>query len=676
MADTASEDPFEVFTVTGPNIPVSVNWAINAKYDGVTWSQPHDLRPGGRDGIPTPAPDRGSPSTGAPASRDRRVAAGTLATGVTGRPTSPGRPPAPTPKAPSSPATTRGRQDLPGRLPRPGRPRSLAPLATVQPGGPPGYGALRELPTDFPWVAVLRAERHVDQTTRTPNSRRWPTCSRRHPTKEDSSIDNRPSTWPPDRPRSSPARRARRRSSPPPSHSWPAARDSPTRMVGGLLHPRQGRHPQGEVHRRAGLPEVELTKVGWVPFAPGPGTWPAGCRGAALQTPKGARAAQGEPSPTPTPEPTPTRVGAGTWQSQSRSWTAAPGPCRRAPLCWRGHCSWRGAVAGAAAVPPGRCGPAGGRGLALRPANGTRLGQLLADTSSPAGYAADPQTERAGWPRWPPRPRRRYTHPRPCRTATLTRRGHSPTASSPLRSARDPSPAVCAGGWCRSAAEVWRALWVDLACSHAQQPCHRSPPVPASKSEGSGGCNCPHRYQVLREAGTERAFTGEIHGHRTTGVYACRACGAELFGHGEVPLRVRLAVLLLPAGRRQHRRIGDRSLGMVRTEVRCASCGSHLGHVFAGEGCDTPTRPALLHQLGFPAPRADRVGAILPQLGGFTPGAPIAAHFWVRNCGQLPGIAHSADPTTGCGADPPPSSGAHSQGSRSTRSARSQRRPV
>jgi len=100
----------------------------------------------------------------------------------------------------------------------------------------------------------------------------------------------------------------------------------------------------------------------------------------------------------------------------------------------------------------------------------------------------------------------------------------------------------------------------------------------------------PEEYLVLRQAGTEAPFTGEYTNTKTAGVYMCRACGAELFksnakfeSHCGWPSfyqpSVGDAVVLLE----------DRSLGTVRTEVRCANCDSHLGHVFEGEGYDVPT---------------------------------------------------------------------------------------
>ena len=100
----------------------------------------------------------------------------------------------------------------------------------------------------------------------------------------------------------------------------------------------------------------------------------------------------------------------------------------------------------------------------------------------------------------------------------------------------------------------------------------------------------PNEYAVLRQAATEAPFSGEYVDTDTTGVYECRACGAELFrsetkfaSHCGWPSfydpRDTDAVILRE----------DRSMGMVRTEVLCATCLSHLGHVFEGEGYDTPT---------------------------------------------------------------------------------------
>jgi peptide-methionine (R)-S-oxide reductase len=97
-------------------------------------------------------------------------------------------------------------------------------------------------------------------------------------------------------------------------------------------------------------------------------------------------------------------------------------------------------------------------------------------------------------------------------------------------------------------------------------------------------------YAVLRQGGTERAFTGEYWDSHTEGVYTCRACGVELFRSTEkFDSHCGWPSFFAPLAQDRVEYLTDRSVGMSRTEVRCASCGSHLGHVFEGEGYDTPT---------------------------------------------------------------------------------------
>lgn len=100
----------------------------------------------------------------------------------------------------------------------------------------------------------------------------------------------------------------------------------------------------------------------------------------------------------------------------------------------------------------------------------------------------------------------------------------------------------------------------------------------------------PEEFHVLREAGTEAPFMGEYVDTETEGIYACRACGTELFRSTEkFHSGCGWPSFFSPLAGDRIIELTDYSLGMKRTEVRCAACDSHMGHVFEGEGYDTPT---------------------------------------------------------------------------------------
>jgi len=99
----------------------------------------------------------------------------------------------------------------------------------------------------------------------------------------------------------------------------------------------------------------------------------------------------------------------------------------------------------------------------------------------------------------------------------------------------------------------------------------------------------PEQYAVLREAATERPWTGELLDESRAGVYACAACNAELFKSGtKFDSNCGWPSFYESVNPEAVQLIDDDSLGMTRTEVRCANCGSHLGHVFP-DGFGTPT---------------------------------------------------------------------------------------
>ncbi len=91
----------------------------------------------------------------------------------------------------------------------------------------------------------------------------------------------------------------------------------------------------------------------------------------------------------------------------------------------------------------------------------------------------------------------------------------------------------------------------------------------------------PEQYRVLREKGTERPGTGEYENTEDAGVYRCAGCGTELFSSDtKYDSGCGWPAFYAPASGEAIEEESDTTFGMVRTEVMCANCGGHLGHVF------------------------------------------------------------------------------------------------
>lgn len=98
----------------------------------------------------------------------------------------------------------------------------------------------------------------------------------------------------------------------------------------------------------------------------------------------------------------------------------------------------------------------------------------------------------------------------------------------------------------------------------------------------------PAEYHVLREGGTEPPFVGALTDETRAGRYTCRACGTEVFSSDtKFASHCGWPSFFAPTGPIEY--LEDDSLGVRRIEIRCGGCGSHLGHVFEGEGYPTPT---------------------------------------------------------------------------------------
>ncbi len=121
-------------------------------------------------------------------------------------------------------------------------------------------------------------------------------------------------------------------------------------------------------------------------------------------------------------------------------------------------------------------------------------------------------------------------------------------------------------------------------CSQQKSQAHNtsSENYPKQKSESEWKETLtPEEYQVLRQKGTERAFTGKYWDNKKEGIYTCAGCGQELFSSAtKFKSGTGWPSYWEPINPKAVAKESDRSYGMVRTEVVCSGCGGHLGHVF------------------------------------------------------------------------------------------------
>lgn len=126
------------------------------------------------------------------------------------------------------------------------------------------------------------------------------------------------------------------------------------------------------------------------------------------------------------------------------------------------------------------------------------------------------------------------------------------------------------------------SMWTLTACGQSNESNMSDKDYPIQKSEQAWKQELTaEEYRILREKGTERAFTGKYWDHKEEGTYVCAACGTPLFSsETKFESGSGWPSYYEPVNDENVEEKLDKSLGMVRTEVLCGKCGGHLGHVF------------------------------------------------------------------------------------------------